>query len=36
VLIEATPDRIAEFIAGTDDLTRQRLWEKLVEIQTKE
>ena len=35
VVIEATPGRIADFIAGTDDLTRQRLWEKLVEIQSK-
>jgi hypothetical protein len=35
VLIEATPDLIADFIAGTDDLARQRLWEKLAEIQTK-
>ena len=35
IVIEATPDRIADFIASTDDLTRQRLWEKLVEIQTK-
>jgi len=35
IIIEATPDLIAAFIESTDDLTRQRLREKLVEIQTK-